>query len=199
VPYSKPLQKRAVETQTRFLKALDELLRDHALEELSVAEIAEHAGLTKAAFMKRFGRKEQALFVLFEIYADQASLLMHHFVNTFDDYDQVEELFYEMSRQFEVLLTEHFSANRAMNEYAKRQLESHDLTKKIFVECIAMMKALQSHFLADGFTDQGAASTAQLLVTIDFHYVMRAMPALPSDSQDRHRLISQILNLAVRT
>lgn len=85
---------------------------------------------------------------------------MRHFLDTLDDYDQVEELFYEMSRRFEVLLTEHFSANRAMNEYAKRQLESHELTKKIFAECIAMMKAFQRYFLTDGYTDQGLQARA---------------------------------------
>lgn len=198
MPYQRPVQARAIQSQNNFLSALDELLKEKSFEETTIEEIAERASQTKSAFLRRFGTKEQALFVLFEIYADEASALMAEAVATLSSTVSLEQTFYDMSYRFDQLLNKHFSANRAMNEYVKRQLESHDLTKKIFGECIAMMKSVQSAYSISSSSDVGAYAAAQLLVSIDFHYVMKAMPALPADPEVRHQLIAELLVVAIQ-
>lgn len=198
MPYRQPTQDRALQTERNLLAALDDLLREKSFEETSIAEIAKRAGSTKSAFLKRFGTKEQSLFVLFSFYASEASELMETFVQGLDADASLEDIFFDMSSRFDQLLNKHFSANRAMNEYFKRELESHDLTKKIFGECIQMMMHIQRQCLQGGYTDAGAYSAAQLLVSIDFHHAMRAMPALPADPVQRHRLIAEILALTIK-
>lgn len=198
MPYRQPTQDRALQTERNLLAALDDLLREQSFEETSIAEIAKRAGSTKSAFLKRFGTKEQSLFVLFSYYAVEASELMTAFVQDLDANAPLEDIFFDMSSRFDQLLNKHFSANRAMNEYFKRELDSHDLTKKIFGECIQMMMHIQRHCLSGGYTDAGAYSAAQLLVSLDFHYAMRAMPALPADPEQRHRLIAEILALTIK-
>lgn len=85
-----------------------------------------------------------------------------------------------------------------MNNF-QQSLEAHDLTKKIFKECVDLMKALQARFLVAGsYTDAGAWYATQLLVTIDFNYLLRAMPALPEDHSERHELIADLLELALK-
>jgi AcrR family transcriptional regulator len=198
MPYRQPTQDRALRTEHNLLEALDDLLKEKSFEETSIAEIAERAGCTKSAFLKRFGTKEQSLFVLFSYYTAEASALMNSIIVELDAKAPLEDIFFDMSNRFDRLLQKHFSANRAMNEYFKRDLESHDLTKKIFGECIQMMMHIQKQCLQGGYTEAGAYSSAQLLVSIDFHYAMRAMPALPADPVQRHKLISEILTLAIK-
>ena len=198
MPYQKPVQARAIRSQQKFLAALDELLKEKSFEETTIDEIAEVSHQTKSAFLQRFGSKEQALVILFEIYADEASALMSQTVSSLSKDTPLEQAFFDMSFRFDELLQRHFSANRAMNEHFKRQLESHDLTKKIFGECIEMMKTIQHVYQLPGSTDLGAYSAAQLLVSIDFHYAMKAMPALPADPEVRHQLIAEILALTIQ-
>ena len=196
--YVRPKQKRALETERSLLQALEDLLKEKSFEETSIEEIARRAGSTKSAFLKRFGTKEEALFVLFALYADEASALMADLIEKLDTNPSLEDMFFDMSSQFDTLLQKHFSANRAMNEHFKRELESHPLTKKIFGECIGMMCTIQKRCLRGGYSDVGAYAAAQLLVSLCFHYAMRAMPAMPADPVQRHRLFAEILALALK-
>lgn len=198
MPYRKPIQQRAIETEQRFLDALEQLLRQQSFEDTSIEAIAERALSTKAAFLQRFGSKEGALFVLFSIYADEASRTMTSVLDRVNRATPLISFFEEISSEFDALLQKHFSANRAMNEYVKRRLESHDMTKKIFGECIEMMVAIQRHYFFDVYTLEGAKSAAQLLVSLNFHYNMGAMPALPAESQQRHALLAELLELAIK-
>ena len=74
--YKKPKQTRAVITEQKFLDALSSLLSEKSLNKLTIEEIAERANLHRGAFLKRFGSKRQALFVLFERYCFDASACM---------------------------------------------------------------------------------------------------------------------------
>ena len=76
-----------------------------------------------------------------------------------------------------------------MHEHFMIELKAHDLTKRIFNECVHMMKHIQANFLDEStYTDAGAWSAAQVLVTVNFNYVLEAMPALPVDYSKRHHL-----------
>ena len=61
-----------------------------------------------------------------------------------------------------------------------------------------MMRSVQSAYSLNSSSDVGAYAAAQLLVSIDFHYVMKAMPALPADPEVRHQLIADLLVVAIQ-
>lgn len=104
-----------------------------------------------------------------------------------------------LSETIERLQIEHFASNRAMHEHFLEALEVHPSTKRIFVECVDLMRKVQRRFLSDAsFSDKGAFAGAQLLVTINYNYVLKAMPALPSESAERHKLVGQIITLALQ-
>ena len=198
MPYKKPLQKRSIESEAKFLIAMDNLLREKSFEDLTVEEISCLAGLTKSAFLQRFGTKEQALFVLFSKYADEASGIMEEVTRGLDSKVSIEKTLSAISSRFDQLLHKHFSANRAMNEYIKRRMESHDLTKKIFGECIQMMSVIQRLWFAETYSIEGAKAAAQLLVSLNFHYTMRAMPAFPADAALRHQLFAELIVVGIK-
>ena len=194
MPYRKPTQDRSLITEERFLTSFNELLGDYGFQATTVEMIAEHAGLTKGAFMKRFGSKKRALLLLFSHYADKASALINEYLNTIDHYSGPTELFFDMSWRLEQLLMANFAVNRAMDELFRTNHEWQTRSQQIHFECVDMMVQLQRHYLGGGGHDyQAAKNTAQLLITINFNYVMNAMRSLPSDSLERHRVIADVL------
>lgn len=196
--YKKPTQPRAIETQQRFLNALEECLREKSFEATSIVEIAQRAGLHRSAFLNRFGDKQQALIVLFERYCDLVFDVVETLRSNLETYKTLDALCYEMSSQLERIQMAHFGANRAMQEYFYQKLETHDLVKSIFLETVGLMKSAQHKFLDEStITDQGAFAATQLLVTINFHYVMRGMPGLPKTGEERHALISKCMCAAL--
>lgn len=199
MPYSAPTQSRSRSTERKFLAALDEMLRVNGYTETTIDQVAERAGLTRASFLKRFGSKEQAVIVLFSKYCDQVSGLMRSLQDQLSDYPSLHFTLRELSQQFEAVLQMHLSSNRAMHEHFQKRLEVHDLTKQIFKQCVGLMKTVQAQFLDDeSYTDAGAWYATQLLVTIDYNYLLRAMPALPEDHTTRHNLVADLLEVALK-
>lgn len=197
--YQPPSQSRSRNTERRFLAALDELLRVNGYSNTTIDEVAERAGLTRAAFLKRFGSKEQAVIVLFSKYCEQVSGLMRSLHNQLPNFPNLHFTLREMSQQFEAVLQMHMSSNRAMHEHFQQRLEVHDLTKQIFKQCVGLMKAVQARFHEEGsYTEAGAWYATQLLVTIDYNYLLRAMPALPEDHETRHSLVADLLEVALK-
>lgn len=193
-----PSQPRAQLSTERFLDALKGLLEEKCYSDISIEDIAGRAKQTKSAFLKRFGTKEQSLYVLFSVYADEVSASMARLVRGLDDKTPLDELLFGMSFHFEHMLKKHFSANRAMNENFNRTLEHHPITERIFGECVEMMRVMQRRYLHEGYSDTGAKAAAQLLVSLNFHYLLNIMPALPADQTERHRLIVDILILTLK-
>lgn len=197
--YTPPTQPRAIDTERKFLSALNDLLGIHGYTNTTIDDVADLAGLTKAAFLKRFGSKEQAVIVLFSKYCDQVSDLMQSLHSQLSEYQNLHFTLCEMSKQFEAVLQRHISSNRAMHEHFQQRLEVHDLTKQIFKQCVGLMKDVQVRFLEEGsYTDSGAWYASQLLVTIDYNYLLRAMPAMPEDHDARHNLVADILKVALK-
>jgi hypothetical protein len=119
--------------------------------------------------------------------------------NHLSDYPNLHFTLRETYQQFEAVLQVHLSANRAMHEHFQQRLEVHDLTKKIFKQSVELMKAIQTRFLVEeSYTDNGAWSAAQLLVTIDYNYLLKAMPAFPKDHDARHNLLVDLLEVALK-
>jgi AcrR family transcriptional regulator len=196
--YSPPIQSRSRTTERKLLAALDELLRVNGYTNTTIDEVAERAGLTRASFLKRFGSKEQAVILLFSKYCQQVSSMMESLQYHLSDYPSLHFTLREMSQQFEAVLQMHMSANRAMHEHFQQRLEVHDLTKQIFKQCVELMKAVQAQFLEEeSYTDAGAWYASQLLVTIDYNYLLRAMPAFPEDHDARHNLLADLLEVTL--
>lgn len=192
--YKRPKQARAQESETRFLQAFDEILKTKSYNNTTIQEIAEQAGLHKGAFLKRFGTKKAALIELYEQYCELASQTILHCHELIGQKVLLHDLCFELSRTLEGIQRLHFSSNRAMHEFFMEELETADQTKQIFKEGVDLMRSIQKHYLADQpFTDAGAYAAAQLLVTINYNYVLQAMPALPADERQRHSLIANLL------
>lgn len=197
--YKSPLQQRAIATEQKFLEALNDLLRHKSLGQLTIDEIADKAGLTRSAFLKRFGAKHEALLVLYGRYCEKVMAAMakidtdiHTFANAF-------EVCRHISAEAEMLQTADFSANRAMHELFMEQLTVHPQTKTLFKGCCALMRRIQKVHLPPGTgTDVGAYAGAQLVFTINYNHVLKAMPGLPRDPETRHRMIANIVSAALR-
>ena len=196
--YKKPIQARAIETERRFLDALCDLLASQSYESTSVDQIAKRARLHRGAFLKRFGSKREALLVLFSRYCDRASATIQALQDNLLEYPTAESFCFAMSVRFEEILLADFGANRAMHEDYCKNLQTDQLTKHIFGETVDLMRCVQSHFLKNmPFTDQGAFAASQLLVALNFNYVMKALPGLPKSTNLRHQLISQCMKSAL--
>jgi AcrR family transcriptional regulator len=189
--YAPPRQNRAKTTEQRFLDALQELLHDKSLSLVTIDEIANKARLTRSAFLKRFGTKKNALFILYEFHCKKALTLFDEVSEKINNYDNVLEACKFISACVEKLHSDDFPANRAMHEIFTEQLCIADQTKILFRKCVELMKKIQFKFLPEGSgTEVGAHAAAQLIFTINYYYVMKAMPGLPRDHSKRHQLIA---------
>jgi len=195
--YSEPKQNRSKATEEAFLSALDTLLVQTSFKNLSIDEIAREAGISKSAFLRRFGSKRQALYVLYERYCEKTTVVMDRIVSELPRKEQVTESLLDMPQSLELLIKEHYSSNRAMREDFQENLEVHPSTRRIFLECVEMMCKTQQRFFG-GMSDAGAFAAAQILVTNTFEYVFNAMPGLPRDYEQRHKLIAEVLLVALQ-
>ena len=197
--YQKPQQLRAQVTEQRFLDTLNELLNEKSLGQLTIDEIAQHAKLTRGAFIKRFGSKKQALLILYERYCDKVLLTMHQIACDLPKFAQAKDVCYEMSKQAERLQVKDFAANRAMHEFFQEELTVDPRTKAIFLRCVDLMREIQKKFM-QGTTasDAGAFAASQLMFTITLNFVLKAMSGLPSEPELRHKLVSEIAVTALK-
>lgn len=197
--YSKPIQDRAKKTTELFLQALAQQLLLKGYAKTTLDDVVSQCGFTRAAFIKRFGSKEAAVLVLFEAYCDEAHERMTKIQASLGTEPSLHNVLYTVSSTFEDLLTKHLAVNRAMHEHFLQNLEVHNLTKRIFIQCVAMMEQIQSEYLK-GVTcsSQGAWAAAQLLVTTDYNYALKAMPGLPADKKQRHELIADVIEVALK-
>lgn len=193
--YNPPKQQRAIDTERRFLEAMDALLTSSSYSKISIEMIASHANLHKGAFLNRFGSKKQALVVLFGQYCEECYCHIDDMIRSVPKTgSNIESIGADISATFEQLLVKHFSANRGMYECFGEDLKVHPLTKGIFKRTVVMMKVIQSHY---GITQRRASAQAfaatQILVTVNFNFVMNAMPGLPASQVKRHQLIGKLI------
>lgn len=196
--YSKPIQDRAKKTAELFLQALGQQLLIKGYANTTIDEVVAQCGLTRAAFIKRFGSKETAVLVLFEAYCDEATERMTTIQESLETEPSLHSVLYTVSSTFEDLLTKYLAVNRAMHEHFLQNLKVHALTKRIFIQCVEMMEQIQSQYLKGvACSSQGTWAAAQLLVTTDYNYALKAMPGLPVDKKQRHELIADVLEVAL--
>lgn len=197
--YKRPLQPRAILTENRLLDALIKLLKVKPLSGLTIEEVAHTANLTKGAFLKRFGSKKQALFLLWDRYIDDSVALKNHLAANLVNYKTAVDACAYISSEIEKMQTANFSINRAMYEEYAEELMIHSGTQRIFLECVDLMQSVRRRFAYED-TPRGERdfAAAQLLISLNYHYVLKAMPGLPADAQNRHRLIGRLVVEALK-
>jgi AcrR family transcriptional regulator len=192
--YKKPLQPRARATEQRFLDALHDLLIEKSLGQLTIDDIADRAQLTRSAFLGRFGTKKQALFVLYERYCAKVFAVMDEILLGLPRHMDAVDVCIEMSKHAERLQTADFPANRAMHEIFQENLTVDVRTKELFLGAVELMRKTQKMFVKEpGASDVGAFAAAQLLLTLNYNYVLKGMPGFPRDAEVRHQLIGRLL------
>jgi AcrR family transcriptional regulator len=199
VLYTPPRQERAKTTEQKFLDALEELLYEKSLGLLTIDEISDKACLTRSAFLKRFGSKKKALLILYGRYCEKVLASISEISDTLHNYEDAIAACRCISMRAEQLQTSDFSANRAMHELYMEQLEIAPETKALFLATLKLMKKIQVAHMPKGTgTDMGAYSATQLIFTINYNYVLKAMPALPNDYETRHQLIATLVADALK-
>lgn len=197
-PYKSPLQSRALVTEQRFLDAMRELLQHSSLNLLTIDDIAAKAGLTRSAFLKRFGTKEQALLVLYSRYCVKVLDAMAEVAKDMHTFENAFEACRRISTDAERLQTEDFAANRAMHELFMKKLQIHPQTQGLFKQCCELMKHIQRVHLPPGTgSNVGAYAGAQLIFTLNYNHVLKAMPGLPRDAQTRHHMVATLVKQAL--
>lgn len=197
--YRIPQQDRALRSENAYLDAFERLIAERGYTNTSVDAIAREVGLTKAAFLARFGSKKAALLLLFDRYCAKASAVMGEMTTRIPAMVSAEAAIYELSTVLEKIQLENFAPNRAMQELFLEELKVDERTQKIFLELVDLMRLVQKHHLGGvAYTDTGAFSGSQVLVSVNFNYILRAMPALPRDHDTRHRMIALMIVAALR-
>jgi AcrR family transcriptional regulator len=194
-------QARSLDTERRFLISLNELLEDQSFTSTSIQQIADHAGLQKAAFIKRFGTKRDALFALFDVYCEAINMLICDTkeLHKKSEINTEDKLFY-LSKKFSDTLKAHIASNRAMHELFLNDFETNERTKAIFRNATDLLSSIfkpTSEYSSDIYKYK-IFNTTQLLVTLNYQYGIGAMPAFPADPEERHRLIARLLITAMQ-
>lgn len=189
-------QARSLTTEQKFLFAFNELLSNQSFAATSIQQIADAAGLQKAAFVKRFGTKRKALLGIFENYCDEIIKFIDKekiiIKNTKNGDISV------ISSNFEIILRAHLGANRAMHELFLEDYETDRRTKLIFLNATELMLLIQEQiFGKENLNTKKVFTATQLLVTLNYHYCIGGMPAFPQDPADRHALISRLILTAL--
>jgi AcrR family transcriptional regulator len=199
MPYVKAKQPRGIATEQSFLDAFEQCLGQKSFLATTVDDIAETAGLSRGAFLRRFGSKKAALLALYGRFCDAALEEVARISLHMYTWKTLEEACVEASHSLERLQAAHFAANRAMHELFLDSLSAEPKTKEIFLATVALMRAFQRHFLpGQPCTEAGAFAASQLLVTVNYNYVLKAMPALPRQADERHRMIAHWMAWALR-
>ena len=192
--YKKPLQPRAVVSEERLLEAMVELLNGKPLARITIEEIAQQAHLTKGAFLKRFGSKKQALLVLWERYIAESVVLKERLVAKASSFKTAVEACTFISQEIEAMQSRNFSINRAMHEEYSEDLLIHPGTQKIFMECVDLVQRVRQRFTMEATPkDERDFAAAQLLISLNYYSVLKAMPGLPADAVKRHHLIGRLV------
>lgn len=79
------------------MSALDTLLVQTSFKNLSTEDIAREAGISMGAFLRRFGSKRQALYVLYQRYCEKTTVGMDRIVSELPLNEKAINPFLDMS------------------------------------------------------------------------------------------------------
>lgn len=198
--YRPPIQGRAIETEQRFIESAKKLFAKQGTAATTIDDIANDAGLHRGAFLKRFGSKDGAKHLIFDEYCKDALCAIARYRSDLESrsWKDIDAALYHISIRLEKVQRDHFAANRAMYEDYACGLRIHEKTKEIFRELVELIKYTDQFFYANSERSKDCYyACAQLLVTLNFEYVLSAMPGLPRDEVARHSMIALAASIAL--
>ena len=196
--YNEPKQWRSQQTERVFLDALDECLKNGSFQTITIADIADQAGLTQSAFLARFGSKDVALKRVFDRFCDDVyESLDRSFTAAAVASGDIRSCLRELSVTYERLVKKHWGANYAMHELFLKEGMIDDQTKEIFKATTVMLERLLERLGHAKVSTAAIFATTQLLVTINYNAVLGAMPGLPKDDDCFQTLIAGLLHEAL--
>lgn len=165
----------------------------------TIEQVAERAQLGRAAFLRRFGSKRQAVLLLYDRYADQCVTELDSLRSVIGSFASAEAFLTNLYAATEQMQLAHFGLNLAMHQDFADELETAAGTKRVFYAFLAIMEQLQDRFLPpEAKSAEGRFAASQLIITLSLNYILRAMPGLPRETDRRHALMGQIAWLALR-
>jgi AcrR family transcriptional regulator len=191
--YSEPKQSRSYQTEQRFLDTLAGLLSLKSFHQTTVADIAEAAGMTSGSFMTRFGSKRGALVRLFERFCTDVSKTLDQVSAEPFASMSLDKLCVIFSSRYEALVRAHWGSNHAMHEIFLLEGEIDEQTKTIFKATTATLASALAHRGVSDADMSSVFAAVQLLVTLNYNYVLGAMPGLPKEDESRHQLIAKLM------
>jgi AcrR family transcriptional regulator len=194
--YSKPKQSRALATEEALLEAFGALLGEQGYAATTVSEIGERANRSPGAFLARFGSKRQALDKLFERFCDEVYEALQRAQQELVAGAEVDLVLRALSECYEGLVRRHLGANRAMKEVFLTEGQIDPQTRSIFKATVALLHDIWVGEAGPDHARQGSFASTQVLVTLNYEYVLGSMPAFPSDPGERHRLIVRCMRAA---
>jgi len=174
------------------------LLIERPFSALTVDEIAVRTGLTKSAFLKRFGTKNNALLILYRNYCTEALVAISDLSKKISNFASAEDACIEISKQIQKCHKDHFCVNRAMFELFAKELIPAPETQELFLALVGLMRQVGTvHLVNSKATDVGIFAGTQMIMSLNFSFVMKAMPGLPKDEDARLKLIASIVVLSL--
>lgn len=197
--FTPPKQDRSRQSTDAFLDALEACLNTTGMTRTTIEQVAERAQLGRAAFLRRFGSKREAVLVLYDRYADQCVTELDRLRTVVGSFATAEAFLTSLYAGAEQMQLAHFGLNLAMNQDFADELETAAGTKRVFYAFLGIMEQLQDMFLPPETKNAEARFAAsQLIITVSLNYTLRAMPGLPREAGRRHALMGQIAWLALR-
>lgn len=197
--YKTPKQNRAIKTEQAFLASFAELLLTQSYAETTVVDIAQKANKTQSAFMARFGSKRHALEQLFELFCQDIYRAIDQAREDIKDSQSPEAGLMTLSLRYEELVKQHLGANRAMAELFMLDGKISPQTKGIFMATVDLFQTFFIQQLGPDHAIEKSYASTQLLITLNYYHALGAMPAMPPNREERHRLIVNCIKAAAQS
>lgn len=191
--YRKPVQPRAIETERRFLNSARKLFKERGAVGTTIDEIAQDALLHRGAFLKRFGSKDGLKSELYKEYFHYANERLENYRNRLrqTDFATLNEALYYASVQIEKTQVLFFPVTRIMYEDFTIDLQEKRAARTLYYKTVQLINETDLFFHPRQKRNKhGTRACAQLLITLNFEYVIEALYGFPRDAQLRHRMIS---------
>jgi AcrR family transcriptional regulator len=201
VSYRRPVQSRAIETERRFKDSARILFEEQGSFLTTIDEIAGNAMLHRGALLKRFGSKDGLKLSLYIDYFEDAeeriSDYRHRLLEArFRDLDHA--LFFA-SKSIEETQVIHLSVTRLMYEDFSVEFSEKRAARSLFCRAVRLVNETYSYFNPDRTHNRiGARACTQLIVTLNFEYVVKALDGFPQDAELRHRMISSAASMLLK-
>ena len=135
--FTPPKQDRSRLSTDAFLDALEACLNTTGMTRTTIEQVADRAQLGRAAFLRRFGSKREAVLVLYDRYANQCVTELDRMRATVDNCAAAEDFLTSLYAATEQMELAHFGLNLAMHQDFADELETAAGTKRVFLRLYA--------------------------------------------------------------